>query len=230
MRLLAIDASAGACSAAVCDGAVVLAADIQEVERGHARLLAPMIDRVMADAGLAFDQLDALAATDGPGSFTGIRIALATIRGIGLAAGLPVLTVDTLAALAAGASDPGPADRLLVAAMDSHRGDAFVQAFDARGAALGDAFVAAAGDAPGRLAPLRRAGGFRIAGDPAPALAAALAAAGWTGVESPGAPWPDARDVAVLAASRLAGAPGLAGSHGLVRARYLRAPSVRPPA
>ena len=53
MRLLAIDASAGACSAAVCNGAVVLAADIQEVERGHARLLAPMVDRVMAGAGLA---------------------------------------------------------------------------------------------------------------------------------------------------------------------------------
>ncbi len=102
MKLLAIDTTQAACSAAVYhDG------EIQEqyvlAPREHAQRLLPMLDSVLAEAGLSLSQLDALAFACGPGSFTGLRIAAATTQGIALAHDLPVVPVSSLAGLAQGA-------------------------------------------------------------------------------------------------------------------------------
>ena len=99
-RLLALDCAAGACSVAVLDATGVLAAAHRVMDRGQAEALMPMIADVLAEAGIAARDLCAVAATGGPGSFTGVRIGLAAARGIALAAGLPTVPVTTLEAVA----------------------------------------------------------------------------------------------------------------------------------
>lgn len=103
MKLLAIETSTIACSAAVSvDGEICERFEI--APRQHAELLLPMIGAVLAEAGLSTGQLDALAFGRGPGAFTGLRIAAGVAQGIAFAADIPVVPVSTLAALAQGAA------------------------------------------------------------------------------------------------------------------------------
>src|SRR5205823_15048853 len=91
------------CAAAVLDTATskVIALESQPMKRGHAEALMLLIARVMKQSGVAFDALDRIAVTTGPGSFTGLPVGLSAARGIGLAAGKPVVGVTTLTAFAA---------------------------------------------------------------------------------------------------------------------------------
>jgi tRNA threonylcarbamoyladenosine biosynthesis protein TsaB len=99
MKLLAVETSTEACSAALyIDGIVNERFELTPKE--HTRLILPMIDSLMSDAGLKPQQLDALAFGCGPGSFTGVRIATGVIQGIAFGADLPVVPVSTLAAIA----------------------------------------------------------------------------------------------------------------------------------
>lgn len=105
MNILAIDSATEACSAALLreDGASFGEFDI--APRQHARLLPEMILRVLADAGLERSHLTHCAFGNGPGAFTGIRIAAAQAQGIGIGLGIPLLPVSTLAILAQTAFD-----------------------------------------------------------------------------------------------------------------------------
>ena len=99
MKVLAVETSTDACSAALfIDGVVTERFELTPKE--HTRLILPMIDNLMSEAGLRPQQLDALAFSCGPGSFTGVRIATGVIQGIALGADLPVVPVSTLAAIA----------------------------------------------------------------------------------------------------------------------------------
>ncbi len=111
MRILGLDAAGAACSAALIEEGRVLARECAAMEHGHAEALVPMLLRVMA--GRPFADLDGIGVTRGPGGFTGIRVALATARGLGLAAARPVLGVTSFAAVARSLSPP-PGLRLLV--------------------------------------------------------------------------------------------------------------------
>ena len=82
----------------------------EEMERGHAEALAPMVEEAMREAGIAFAALDRLAVTTGPGTFTGQRVGLAFMRGLRLALKMPLIGVTTLEAMAA-ASDARPRRR-----------------------------------------------------------------------------------------------------------------------
>lgn len=123
MKLLAVETSTEACSAALfIDGDITERFELAPKE--HTRLILPMIDSLMAEAGLKPQQLDALALSRGPGSFTGVRIATGVIQGIALGAELPVVPVSTLAAIAQDFFD-GNDESVAFVAMDARMGEIF---------------------------------------------------------------------------------------------------------
>src|SRR3972149_1695867 len=105
MNILALDTSMGACSAAVLrgDGAARrLFARQETMARGHAEALMPMVAEIMEEAGLPFAALDLIAATTGPGSFTGVRIAIAAARGLALVTHAQLFRTASLSGMAKG--------------------------------------------------------------------------------------------------------------------------------
>lgn len=193
MRILALDAALARCSAAIVADGVVLAVEQAAGGRGQAAALPPMLRAVLARAGLRPEALDGVAVTVGPGSFTGLRAALALAQGFALAAGRPVVGVTVAEALA---------DRLrgrlggraLWVAIDSRRGRVFLE--------RGDGLVPVALDA---LPPA--AGPVAVAGDAAIAVAARLAARG-DDVMLTDARLPEPAHVAAVGARRLRGEIG----------------------
>lgn len=129
MRLLAFDTAQGALSAALLDGDEIRAHRLEMRTRGHAEALMPMLAALMEDAGLGFADLDALAVSIGPGTFTGLRAGLAAARGMALARGLPLVGVTTLEAIAAPVI--AAPDEIIAACFDARRDEVYFQLFDA---------------------------------------------------------------------------------------------------
>jgi len=129
MKILSLDTAMAACSAAVIDsdGGLPLAAAFAAMERGHAEALPPMVAEVIRQAGLGFSQIDRIAVTTGPGTFTGVRIGLAFARGLGLARGIPVIGIDSLSAIAANETRAAP----LLVACDARNDEVYAACFDA---------------------------------------------------------------------------------------------------
>ncbi len=189
MLILALDAALARCSAAVVADGRVLAERRRAGARGQAALLAPIADAVLHEAGCAATSLDGVAVTVGPGSFTGVRAAIALAQGIALAVGRPAVGVTVGEALRA-ALAPLPEWALWVA-IDSRRGRILLDGGGViRSLALGELPVT---DAP-----------VAVAGDAAIAVAARLAARG-ARVMLTDAREPEARFVAAVGALRLRG-------------------------
>lgn len=139
MKLLAFETATEACSVAVwVDGQVRERHDI--APRRHAELALPWAEQLLAEAGIARAQLDAVAVGRGPGAFTGVRLAISIAQGIALALDRPVVPVSTLAVLAM----QGSGERVL-AAIDARMGEVYLGAFGRDGddmVALADEVVA----------------------------------------------------------------------------------------
>jgi tRNA threonylcarbamoyladenosine biosynthesis protein TsaB len=159
MRVLAIDTALAACSAAVLDTehGGILASDSLSMTRGHAEALMPLIYHVMQRAQMAFADLDRVAVTTGPGSFTGLRVGISAARGIALATDKPAVGVSTLTVYAApllADDDSTP----VIAAIDARHDHVYLQVFGVGGrvliaprlAPMSDA-VRAASDAQSRM-------------------------------------------------------------------------------
>jgi len=100
MKILAIDSATSHQSVAILDGATVLAQINRDAEGSHAKFLVGSIDRTLRTAGLSLNELDGFAVSIGPGSFTGLRVGLATLLGFRTVVGKPLVTVPTLEAMA----------------------------------------------------------------------------------------------------------------------------------
>lgn len=120
--IVAIDTSLSACSAAVVGASsdIVYASLSETMQRGQAERLAPMVREAMQLAGASFAQIDRIAVTTGPGSFTGVRVGLSFARALALALNKPCIGVSTLEALALQAGEQG-----LRAAVVETQGGAF---------------------------------------------------------------------------------------------------------
>ena len=127
MKLLAFETSTEACSVAVwIDGAVRERFEL--APRRHAELALPWAEQLLAEAGIARSQLDAIAVGRGPGAFTGVRLAIAVAQGIALGLDRPLLPVSTLAALAMQAGG-----ERRIAAIDARMGEVYLGLFERDG-------------------------------------------------------------------------------------------------
>ncbi|MFO1131676.1 MAG: tRNA (adenosine(37)-N6)-threonylcarbamoyltransferase complex dimerization subunit type 1 TsaB [Hyphomicrobiales bacterium] len=177
MKILSLDTTMAGCSAAIVDtdSALPLAADFAAMERGHAEALPPMVAKVVKTSGLALSEIDRIAVTTGPGTFTGVRIGLAFARGLGLARNIPVVGIDSLAAIAANETQRV---HLLVAS-DARNDEIYAAMFDAHHRQLMPPHVttaaAAAADVPSETLVLGTAAQAVIAGSRRNDLALSLA-------------------------------------------------------
>jgi tRNA threonylcarbamoyladenosine biosynthesis protein TsaB len=217
MRVLALDAATEACSVALlCDGDVV--GRCVEAGRDHAPQLLAMIEELMAMGQVSWSMLDGIAASIGPGAFTGVRIGVSVAQGLAFGAGLPVAPVTTLEALALQVLRSVP-DRA-VACLDARMGEVYWGCFAADAAqgliALGASCVGPPGSVtlPMLGAEARGIGrGFSAY----PELAARLGVK----MEQQGSrALPNAREIARLGALRLASGGGL--DPALLQPLYLR--------
>jgi tRNA threonylcarbamoyladenosine biosynthesis protein TsaB len=188
MRILAIDTSCGAVSACVLDSGAgdSIARRSEPMERGHAEALAPLVERLMFDVEGGLSSLDRIAATVGPGSFTGIRVGLAMARAMGLALNVPVVGVSTLVAFAGPLLfEPNPG--VIASAIDARHERVYIQLFESAGRPL----------IPARIAGLREAvraigaGPVRMTGSGARILAQEAARAGLNAEVVGGGDFPD---------------------------------------
>ncbi|MGH8118461.1 MAG: tRNA (adenosine(37)-N6)-threonylcarbamoyltransferase complex dimerization subunit type 1 TsaB, partial [Rhodanobacteraceae bacterium] len=125
MNLLAIETATEACSVALLHHDALI--DRSELApRRHAELVLPMADELLAEAGIARTQLDAVAMGRGPGAFTGVRLAVSVAQGLALALDIPVVPVSSLAVLAMQAPRNGAA---ILAAIDARRAEIYAGAF-----------------------------------------------------------------------------------------------------
>lgn len=140
MHVLAVDTTTPRGSLAVVSDQGVLAEARVTTSDGHSRWLLPAADAVLRGLGLEAAAMDAFAVTTGPGSFTGLRVGLATVQGLALASGRPCIGLSTLDVLALTA--PGR-EGAIVALMDAFRGEVYACVYDGRGQALRPARVGA---------------------------------------------------------------------------------------
>jgi tRNA threonylcarbamoyladenosine biosynthesis protein TsaB len=218
MRVLAIDTALEACSAAVLDTERPASAvhESQPMIRGHAEALMPLIARVLDRAGIAAGNLDRIAVTVGPGSFTGLRVGIAAARGIALAAGKPAIGLTTLTAFAApliAGDDTLP----VVSAVDARHGHVYLQVFGPGGLTLVKPRLASVADA----IRVSRGGPPRLAG-----TGAELMMRAWPSGELPPASVDAARAPDIEWVARLGAAAPESASPP--KPLYLRAPDAQP--
>lgn len=229
--LLAIDTGQAACSVALWRNGAVIAHRLSPMPKGHAEALAPMIEEVQAETEFAFDDLDGFAVTVGPGTFTGLRVGLATARGLAVAAGKPLTGVTTLEAIAwpvrteakakaeAKAEAKSKAGAAIIACFDARRNEAYLQCFTADGVGVTDPILVSLDDVATHMPdqPLL------CVGTGAELIRDRLTQHGHEVALAAAAPLPDARVVAEIAAGRPA------GSDLDPAPLYLRAPDAKLP-
>ena len=220
MRAMAIDTAMTRCAVAVADGPRLVAHIAEDMARGHAEALLPMVAMACEAAGLELDAIERLAVTTGPGSFTGMRVGVAAARGIALATGCALVPVTCLEAVAAGYY-AGGGDQPCTVLQDARRAEVYVQRFapptsaGQRPLALSQASLLAVADAARLLVTYNDA----VLGTAAGPFASGLGAARRPGHD----PLPDCRVLALLAQA------GQAGAGDAVHPVYLRAPDAKPP-
>jgi tRNA threonylcarbamoyladenosine biosynthesis protein TsaB len=219
MICLAIDTAGPVCAAALADSDAadpLLVAECDRISRGHAERLMPMIDGLLAETGLGYSDLDLVAVTIGPGSFTGVRIGISAARGLALALDVEARGIGVLDVLCEHARSEGAGT--VAAVLDAGHGDVFILALSAIPAEM--AVPAARMPLSEAIDRLRAVSGpVRLIGSAAPAL--------MTAADDPDewslAGTPDHADIGLLADMALSGAGA-----SPPRPLYLRPPDAKP--
>lgn len=128
MKILALETSAKAVSAAVSENGRILASGYQDTGLTHSRTLMPIVEHILKNTDLKLSDMDAIAVAVGPGSFTGIRIGVSAAKGLAFSVDKPAVGVSTLAAMARNAAF---SDGLIVCAMDARRSQVYNANFSA---------------------------------------------------------------------------------------------------
>jgi tRNA threonylcarbamoyladenosine biosynthesis protein TsaB len=222
MNVLAFDTCFDACSVAAGRRLRSLTPSIafacEAMTTGQVERLMPMIETVMADAGMTFAELDRIAIACGPGTFTGARIAVAAARALALATGATVVSVTSLELMAMNPAVAASGADTIAIATDARRGEVYLQQFESRTLKpLGPPRVVAISDAAAQLA----AGSVLLAGSGAAAVADAACALG----KNARAILPDLVPEAIDMLFASAALPGMA----TVAPLYLRPPDAKPP-
>lgn len=118
MKIVALECSAGPSSCAIVEDGKILASSFIHVPLTHSQTLLPMVERALSDTGFSITDVDVIAVSAGPGSFTGVRIGVATVKGLAFANRIPCAAVSTLAAMAH-VVDGMPFDGLVCGVMDA---------------------------------------------------------------------------------------------------------------
>ncbi|HDO1311083.1 tRNA (adenosine(37)-N6)-threonylcarbamoyltransferase complex dimerization subunit type 1 TsaB [Aeromonas veronii] len=156
LKILAVDTATEACSAALLVGDKLFSR-WEEAPRDHTRKILPMVQAVLEDAGISLSDLDAIAFGRGPGSFTGVRIGISVAQGLAFGAGVPLIGISTLAAMAQGAYRLDGAEQVLTA-IDARMNEVYFgryELIDGRMQLVGDEVVSepvALVDVRGKLA------------------------------------------------------------------------------
>ncbi len=227
--IIGIDSSTGACSIAVRRGDVLLAHLHEDMARGQSERLAPMAEAVLAAAGLGFPDLDAIAVTRGPGSFTGLRIGMSFAKGLGQALGVPVFGVTGFDAVArAVLATEAAAGHAIAVILESRRADLFLQLFTTGGAPAGPPVARPPEDIAAKLRQERGAP-LVLAGDAADKVLAVLDQEGAEMLQSSSITAPDAREVALIGLEMAGELAGDGCVSQALQPLYLRAPDVTAP-
>ena len=128
--ILAFDTSAAHCAAALLIGGRIVAQRFEEMKKGQAERLFPMLEEVLGEVGAVWQELDAIGVGTGPGNFTGIRIAVSAARGLALSLGVPAIGISGFEALRSVAGTPG---RKCLAALPAPREQWLVEITDNEG-------------------------------------------------------------------------------------------------
>ena len=171
--LLALDTAGPACQAVVSRAGRVIAARSVRMLRGHGEALVPMVESVLAENGMDYEDLDGLAVTIGPGSFTGMRVALAAARSFSVTLNIPLAGIGTLEALAVSDALESSITAVRCVSIDARNHLVYAQRFDSEGTAM---------ESPAVMADLVFASsvpeGARLVGPATPIIAALARAAG----------------------------------------------------
>lgn len=125
MKTLAIDSSSMTGSVALLENEALVGEYLLSLKRTHSERLFPALDALLTQAGTDISEIDLLAVAVGPGSYTGLRIGLGTVKGLSFALGKPIVGISTLSALAGASPWPG----LTLALIDARHGNVFAGAF-----------------------------------------------------------------------------------------------------
>ena len=140
--ILNLDTSKQICSVALAQDGELIAQKESHEEKSHASLLSVFIRDILTEKSIGVSDLDAVAVSKGPGSYTGLRIGVSTAKGLAYASGIPLISVDTLSALATGASNSNQLEReptaldgpiLLCPMIDARRMEVFTATFHPSG-------------------------------------------------------------------------------------------------
>lgn len=136
MKILALDTAATVCAAAIYDAEAgrLLSQVSETIGKGHAEVLMAYVEKALLEAAIDIADIDRIAVNVGPGSFTGVRIAVSAARGFALALNCPAVGVTAFEALAFEAQTSFGARPVMVM-LDAHRGEIYTQSFAADGAA-----------------------------------------------------------------------------------------------